>query len=65
MDLGRLAPASEVTGSEDIPYHFKKAMVSQFKNVIVCPPATSETGVDGQCKGHFKFVEACVKLEKR
>jgi hypothetical protein len=30
MDLGRLAPASEVTGSEDIPYHFRKGMVRQF-----------------------------------
>jgi hypothetical protein len=26
MDLGRLAPASEVTGSEDIPYYFKKGL---------------------------------------
>jgi hypothetical protein len=36
MDLGRLAPASEVTESEDISY-----------NGIVCPPATSETGARG------------------
>jgi hypothetical protein len=32
MDLGRLALASEVTGSEDIPYHFRKIMVCQFKS---------------------------------
>jgi hypothetical protein len=25
-----------------IPYHFKKDMVCQFKNGMVCPPATSE-----------------------
>jgi hypothetical protein len=49
MDLGRLAPASEVTGSEDIciPYHFEKGMVCPY---MVCPPpATSDTGaLDGQ-----------------
>jgi hypothetical protein len=27
---GRLAPASEVAGSEDIPYHVKKGTVCQF-----------------------------------
>jgi hypothetical protein len=27
----------------DIPYHFKKGMVCQFRNGMVCPPATSET----------------------
>jgi hypothetical protein len=30
MDLGRLAPSSEVTGSEDIPNNFEKGMVCQF-----------------------------------
>jgi hypothetical protein len=44
MDLGCLAPASEVTGSEDIPYHFRKGMVCQFLNGMVCPPATFEAG---------------------
>jgi hypothetical protein len=29
---------------EDIPYHFRKGMVCQFYNGIVCPPATSEAG---------------------
>jgi hypothetical protein len=28
--LGHLAPASEVAGGHDIPYHFKKGMVCQF-----------------------------------
>jgi hypothetical protein len=32
---------------EDIPYHFRKRMVCQFKNGIVCPPATSEAGASG------------------
>jgi hypothetical protein len=27
---------------EDMPYHFTKGMVCQFKNGTVCPPATSE-----------------------
>jgi hypothetical protein len=36
---GRLAPASEVAGSEDIPYNLKKGVVCQFKNGKVCPPA--------------------------
>jgi hypothetical protein len=41
---GCLAPASEVAGSEDIPYNFKKGVVCQFKNGKVCPPATFEAG---------------------
>jgi hypothetical protein len=41
---GRLAPASKVVGKEDIPYHFKKGVVCQFKNGMVCPPAISEAG---------------------
>jgi hypothetical protein len=40
--LGYLAPASE--SQEDKPYHFKKGMVRQFKNGMICPPATSEAG---------------------
>jgi hypothetical protein len=34
---GRLAPASDVAGSEDIPYHFKKgnAMSANFKMVYI------------------------------
>jgi hypothetical protein len=44
---GHLATASEVTGSEDISYHFKMGMVCQFfKNGMVCPPATSEAGAN-------------------
>jgi hypothetical protein len=44
--LGHLAPASEVTGSEDIPYHFKigRPWPCPFKNGKVCLPATSEAG---------------------
>jgi hypothetical protein len=42
MMAGRLAPASEVAGSEDIPYHFKKGMVRQLKWYVLLRVATSE-----------------------
>jgi hypothetical protein len=38
----RLAPASEVAGSEDIQYHFKIGRPRPFLNDKVCPPAASE-----------------------
>jgi hypothetical protein len=35
---------SQTTVQEDIPYHFRKGMVCQFSNGMVCPPATSVAG---------------------
>jgi hypothetical protein len=41
-NLGHLALAQR--SQEDIAYHFKKGMVCQFLNGMVCLPATSDTG---------------------
>jgi hypothetical protein len=43
--LGHLALASEVAGSEDIPYHFNSGRPHPFKNCKVCLPSTSEARV--------------------
>jgi hypothetical protein len=39
---------------EDIPYHFKKGMVCQFEDGLVCPLATSEAGAR-PLEGHLSL----------
>jgi hypothetical protein len=45
---------------EDLPYHFKKSMVCQFKNGMVCPPATLRPELDGQ--DQVKISDSSTKL---
>jgi hypothetical protein len=58
---GRLAPASEVAGSRTYLYKFKKGVVCQFKNGMVCSLATFKAGADGR-PSSANFSYSCTKL---
>jgi hypothetical protein len=62
MDLGRLAPASEVTGGQTFTI-LERAWSANFKMVwyVLLRPLRRE--LNGQ--DPFQICEACVKLEKR
>jgi hypothetical protein len=63
MDLGRLAPASEVTGSRTYLTILERAWTANFKMVwyVLLRPLRPE--LDGQ--DPFQIIEPCVTLEKR